>query len=86
MIDGGFSVVNIFVNYESGAASVFVCSDSDLTNCTVFAKYIVHFFAGDVEWKVADVEDAVNFRWESCVSFPETDCCHGWLLTVVLGG
>ena len=76
MIDGGFRIVDIFVNDESCAASVFVCSDSDLTNCAVFAEDIVHFFAGDVEGKVADVQDAVYFRWKTGVSLPETDCCH----------
>ena len=86
MVDGGLGVVDVLIDDEGGAASVLVGADSDLADGTVLAEDVVHLFAGDVEWQVADVENSVHLRRQPRVAFSQGDGRHGYAprrLTVV---
>lgn len=72
VVDGGFGVVDVLVDDESGSASVLVGADADLANGAVFAKDVVHLLAGDVEGKVPNVQHAVHLRRKPRVPLPET--------------
>lgn len=69
VVDGGFCVVDVLVDDKGRAASILVGADSDLADGTVLAEDVVHLFAGDVEWQVADVENSVHLRRQPRVAF-----------------
>lgn len=71
VVDGGLGVVDVLVDDKGGAASILVGADSDLADGTVLAEDVVHLFAGDVEWQVADVENSVHLRRQPRVAFSQ---------------